>query len=149
VNGDGHNGSSSAGREATTGVPLFDLREDILVVLDEPEDLAKKAEASRDRLTADSAALGKEDGANPLVLPEEQWKKALERRQRLNLEELALRRGEQEPRTLKVQPTSRYHGQIQAFWTEVRGRLSAGEEVLISAASSGELERLADLCREY
>lgn len=149
ADGDGHNGSKSAGREATTGVPLFDLREDTLVVLDEPEELAKKSEASRDRLRADSAALGQEDGANPLVLPEEQWKKALERRQRLNLEELALRRGEQEPRTVKVQPTSRYHGQIQAFWAEVRGRLSAGEEVLISAASSGELERLADLCREY
>ena len=149
VDGDGHNGASSAGREATTGAPLFDLREDTLVVLDEPEELAKKAEASRDRLMADSAAVGTEDASNPFVLPEEQWKRALEQRQRLNLEELALRRGEQEPRTLKVQPTSRYHGQIQAFLTEVRGRLSAREEVLISAASSGELERLADLCREY
>ena len=94
-------------------------------MLDEPEELAKKAEASRDRLMADSAALGTEDGANPFVLPEEQWKRALERRQRLHLEELALRRGDQEPRTLKVQPTSRYHGQIQAFLAEVRGRLSA------------------------
>jgi transcription-repair coupling factor (superfamily II helicase) len=149
VDGDGHNGSSPAGRETATGVPLFDLREDTLVVLDEPEELAKKAEASRDRLMADSAAVGTEDASNPFVLPEEQWKKALERRKRLNLEELALRRGDQEPRTLKVQPTSRYHGQIQAFLTEVRGRLSAREEVLISAASSGELERLADLCREY
>ncbi len=149
VDGDGHNGSGSARRETATGVPLFDLREDTLVVLDEPEELAKRAEASRDRLMADSAALGTEDGANPFVLPEEQWKRALERRQRLHLEELALRRGDQEPRTLKVQPTSRYHGQIQAFLTEVRGRLSAREEVLISAASSGELERLADLCREY
>ncbi len=149
VDGDGHNGSSPAGREAAAGAPLFDLREDTLVVLDEPEELAKKAEASRDRLMADSEALGGEDGANPFVLPEEQWKRALERRQRLNLEELALRRGDEEPRTLKVQPTSRYHGQIQAFLTEVRGRLSAREEVLISAASSGELERLADLCREY
>ena len=149
VDGGGHNGSSSAGRETTAGAPLFDLREGTLVVLDEPEELAKKAEASRDRLTADSAAAGTEDASNPFVLPEEQWKRALERRQRLNLEELALRRGEQEPRTLKVQPTSRYHGQIQAFLTEVRGRLSAREEVLISAASSGELERLADLCREY
>ena len=149
ADGNGHNGSGSAGREATTGAPLFDLREGTLVVLDEPEELAKKAEASRDRLMADSAAVGTEDASNPFVLPEEQWKRALERRQRLNLEELALRRFEQEPRTLKVQPTSRYHGQIQAFLAEVRGRLSAREEVLISAASSGELERLADLCREY
>jgi len=149
ADGDGHHGSSPTGRETSAGVALFDLREDTLVVLDEPEELAKKAEASRDRLMADSAVLSPESAVNAFVLSEEQWKTALERRQRLSLEELAMRRGEQEPRTLKVQPTSRYHGQIQAFLTEVRGRLSAGEEVLISAASSGELERLADLCREY
>ena len=33
--------------------------------------------------------------------------------------------------------------------TEVRGRIAAGDTVLIAAASAGELERLADLCREY
>ncbi len=130
-------------------VSLFDLREGTLVVLDEPEDVAQRAAKSRDRLMADRASLGTEDVAIPLVLPEDQWKKALDDRQRLSLEELALRRGESEPRTLKVQPTSRYHGQIQAFLGEIRGRLSAGEEVLIAAASSGEVERLADLCREY
>jgi transcription-repair coupling factor (superfamily II helicase) len=33
--------------------------------------------------------------------------------------------------------------------TEVRGRLAAGDSVLLTAASAGELERLTDLCREY
>ena len=148
VDGDRHDGPG-AGRETADGVALFELREGTLVVLDEPEELGKKAEKSRERLMADSAGFGTEDAVNPFVLPEEQWKKALERRQRLSLEELPLQRGEQEPRTVRVQPTSRYHGQIPAFWGEIRGRLSAGEEVLIAAASSGELERLADLCREY
>lgn len=127
---------------------LFDLREGTLVVLDELEQIAQKAAKSRDRLAADSASLAG-DATVPLVLPEEHWKKALDRRQRFGLEELALQRNGREPRILKVQPTAHYHGQIQAFLGEIRGRLSAGEEVLIGAASSGELERLADLCREY
>ena len=48
-----------------------------------------------------------------------------------------------------MQPTTRYHGQVPAFLAEVRGRVAAGEQVLIAAASGGELERLSDLCREY
>ncbi len=117
-------------------------------VWDEPELIAQRAAKSRDRLLADSASLTPSD-TGPFVLPEEQWKDAFESRQRLSLTELALQRENGEPRTLKVQPTAHYHGQIPAFLNEIRGRLSAGEEVLIAAASSGELERLADLCREY
>ena len=134
--------------EAERAATLFDLREGTLLVLDEPEEIAQRAAKSRDRLLADSASLAG-DAAVPFVLPEDQWKKALDRQQRFSLEELALRRDGRDPRTLKVQPTARYHGQIQAFLGEIRGRLSAGDEVLIAAASSGELERLADLCREY
>ncbi len=33
--------------------------------------------------------------------------------------------------------------------TEVRGRVAAGEHVMLSAASTGELERFADICHEY
>ena len=131
-------------RRATT---LLDLRDGTLVVMDEPEQIAQKAAAVRERLQADSASLA--DATVPSVLPEQQWKEAFQRRQRFGLEELALQRDGKEPRTLKVQLTSHYHGQIQAFLGEIRGRLSAAEEVLIAAASSGELERLADLCREY
>lgn len=133
---------------AERAATLFDLREGTLLVLDEPEQIAQKAAKGRDRLLADSASLA-EDAARPFVVPEQQWRQALERQQRFSLEELALQRDGREPRTLKVQPTARYHGQIQPFLSEIRTRLSAGEEVLIAAASSGELERLTDLCREY
>jgi transcription-repair coupling factor (superfamily II helicase) len=126
---------------------LFDLREGTLVVLDEPEEIAQKAAKSRDRLQADSASLA--GAAVPLILPEDRWNKAFDRRQRFSLEQLALNRNGREPRTLEVQPTAHYRGQIQAFLGEILGRLAAADEVLIAAASSGELERLADLCREY
>lgn len=141
----GSSGEAGAAHGAGT---LFDLREGTLVVVDEPEQITRRAAKSRDRLLADSASLTG-DAALPFVLPEEQWKRAFERRQRFSLEELALQQNGREPRTLKVQPTARYHGQIQAFLGEIRSRLSAGDEVLIAAASSGEVERLADLCREY
>ncbi|HTU35708.1 MAG TPA: transcription-repair coupling factor [Candidatus Acidoferrum sp.] len=52
-------------------------------------------------------------------------------------------------RTLRTQPTTRYHGNVAAFMTEVRGRVTGGEHVLLSAASTGELERFADICHEY
>jgi len=52
-------------------------------------------------------------------------------------------------RTLHTQPTTRYHGNVPAFMAEVRGRVAAGEHVLLSAASTGELERFADICHEY
>ena len=133
---------------AERAATLFDLREGTVLVLDEPEQIAQKAAKARDRLLADSASLA-EGAPRPSVVPEQQWKQALERQQRFSLEELPLQRNGREPRTLKVQPTARYHGQIQTFLGEIRTRLSAGEEVLIAAASSGELERLADLCREY
>ena len=138
-------GTDGAAQRAAT---LFDLREGTFVALDEPEQIAKKAAESRERLVTDSASLAGSAGV-PFVLPEERWTEALEGRQRLSVEELPLHRDGTEPRTLQVQPTARYHGQIQAFLGEIRGRLAAGEEVLIAAASSGELERLADLCREY
>ena len=50
---------------------------------------------------------------------------------------------------LQTQPTTRYHGNVAAFMAEVRSRLGAGEHVMVSAASTGELERFADICHEY
>ena len=33
--------------------------------------------------------------------------------------------------------------------TETRARIAKGEQIIVSAASLGELERFADLCHEY
>jgi transcription-repair coupling factor (superfamily II helicase) len=126
-------------------VTLFDLRDELLVVLIEPEAVEKAAVTWRERL---QQAAPRED-RTPALLTESDWQSALGRHQRLSLERLGLRRAEQEPKTLGVQPTTRYHGQIPAFLAEVRGRLAARGQVLIAAASTGEMERLADLCREY
>ncbi len=52
-------------------------------------------------------------------------------------------------RTLHTQPTTRYHGNVAAFIAEARARIAAGENVMVSAASTGELERFADISHEF
>ncbi|MGA7919661.1 MAG: transcription-repair coupling factor [Candidatus Acidiferrales bacterium] len=54
-----------------------------------------------------------------------------------------------EIRILQTQPTARYHGNVAAFITEARTRIAASENVMVSAASTGELERFADICHEF
>jgi transcription-repair coupling factor (superfamily II helicase) len=135
--------------QGTPAFTLFGLRDGVLVVLDEPETIERVALEGRDRLRRDLAMLSGPGDTLPTVLTEEQWRSALHGCQRLALEELPLHRADAAPRTLTVQPTTHYHGQIAAFLGDVRSHIASGEEVLIAAASAGELERLADLCREY
>ncbi|HLH07201.1 MAG TPA: transcription-repair coupling factor [Terriglobales bacterium] len=139
--------SAGADTRSANAVTLFELQQHMLLVLDEPGQIAQKLVKARDQLRADVALLP--GSTAPAILSEDQWTKAFERRQRLSLEQLPLERDGTEPRTIRVQPTTRYHGQIQPFLGELRARVAAGDEVLVAAASSGELERMADLCREY
>jgi transcription-repair coupling factor (superfamily II helicase) len=134
---------------------LFDLCAQPLVVLDEPEPLEQAARRFLERLEEPSkrsrAVFDMASDAEPQshVLTEGEWRRALEGRQRLLLEHLPIRREGREPRVLVTQPTTRYHGNVPAFMAEVRGRIQAGEQVLVSASTTGELERLADLSHEY
>jgi transcription-repair coupling factor (superfamily II helicase) len=82
-------------------------------------------------------------------LSESEWWQALERTSRLRLEHLSLAVADETHRTLTTHTTTRYHGNVSGFMKEVRARLTAGEQVLVAAASTGELERLADLSHEY
>ncbi len=135
---------------------LFDLCEQPVVVLDEPEALEGATQKLLGRLVeacerAREAGDVAPDLAGPetYYLSEGEWQRALAPCKRLLLEQLPMRREGAEPRALLTQPTTRYHGNVAAFMAEVRGRIAAGEQVMASAASLGELERLADLCREY
>ena len=130
---------------------VFDLATELLLVMDEPSELAQVVEAYRAQL--DEAFDKAEDPlAQPparYILSEEEWSLALELFPRLAMERLAIAEEGSSPLLLQTQPTTRYRGNVSAFMTEVRGRLGAGEQVIVSAASTGELERLADLCHEY
>jgi transcription-repair coupling factor (superfamily II helicase) len=131
---------------------LFDLSGDPLLLLDEPSALQSEVEKYRKRLTK-----AFEDVEDPLAEPperyifgEDEWSLALQLFPRFSLEHLELSREGSAPiHALRTQPTTRYHGNVAAFMAEVKGRLTTGEQVMVSAASTGELERYADICHEY
>ncbi|HEV2388153.1 MAG TPA: transcription-repair coupling factor [Candidatus Acidoferrales bacterium] len=132
---------------------LFDLARDAVVVIDEPAQLDEAAAKFIEHVDQAWREAREQDGgagtAEParFFLSATEWQRALDSAPRLELARLAL--GSEPGLTLPTQPTLGYHGNIAAFMAELRGRLGAGEPVVVSAATSGELERLVDLCREY
>ncbi len=83
------------------------------------------------------------------LLSPEEWSLALNRFPRLGLEQLGMASEGVTPFTLQTQPTASFHGNVAAFMAEARTRLSGGEHLIVSAGSTGELERFADICHEY
>jgi transcription-repair coupling factor (superfamily II helicase) len=80
---------------------------------------------------------------------EEQFASALTKSSQVSLEQLALSIGSTPQFELPSRPSSRFHGDVVACMTDVKSQLADGGKVLLTAASTGELERLADICREY
>jgi len=130
---------------------LFDLAAEPFLVLDEPSLLAPAVEKYRARLAEafDQAEDPLAEAPGRYIFGEEEWSLALELFPRLAIEHLGLAQEGATAFALESQPTTRYHGNVAAFMAEVRGRLGAGEHVMVSAASTGELERFADICHEY
>jgi transcription-repair coupling factor (superfamily II helicase) len=120
-----------------------------LVILDESDALDEAAADFFLRLSRDGGDSARKVDTAELFLSEEEWSEALATQQRLRLERLSLRHAAAKGEQLSTQPTTRFHGNVPAFMAEVRTRLAAGEQVMASAGSIGELERLTDLCREY
>ena len=130
---------------------VFDLAGEPVLVIDEPTELAQAVKAYRTQLQEafDQAEDPLAEPPERYILSEDEWLLALELFPRLAVERLTLAGNGPTPLVLQTQPTPRYHGNVSAFMAEVRGRLSAREQVIVSAASTGELERLADICHEY
>ncbi len=129
---------------------LFDLVARAIVILDEPEEI----EANAKKLFSESPEGNGKDGENDQtpsehMFNEASWKSALALKQRVILQQLSLTPTSALSQTVHTQPTQRYHGNITAFMTEARARVTQGEQVIVSAATLGDLERLADLCHEY
>jgi len=137
-------------REDRPGV-LFDLADDPVIVLDEPSMLEAWIEKYRGRLEEafDKAEDPLAEPPARYILNSEEWSLALQLFPQLAVERLGLAQEGATALTLQTQPTARYHGDVAAFMNEVRGRLGAAEHVIVSAASTGELERFADICHEY
>src|SRR5712671_6649801 len=133
---------------------LFELAESSLrpiVFLDEP---AAIREAATKHLAAAVENYERHGQANAPAAEhyfwnQEQFASALEKTSQVNLEHLALGIGSHTQFELPSRPSARFHGDVVACMNGVKSQVGAGGRVFLTAASTGELERLADICREY
>jgi len=137
------------------GSTLFELAESSLkpmVFLDEPETLRE----TRKKLLEDANenyernARANSPVVTELFWTEELWEKALNKASRIELEQLHLTGdGAGKRFELNSRPSARYHGDVVACLGDVKSQIAADGAVFLTAASTGELERFADICREY
>src|SRR5712675_2175950 len=149
----------SDGNSGGNGVPLrthslFDLLEETIVILDEPQaiDEAAKEFFTNAEENLHDGAESPPDSAQDAIASyffTNDWERQLSRHARLELDHLLVTREGIETRTMQTQPTIRYHGNVPAFMAEARDRIAAGDRVLLAAGNLGELERFVDLCHEY
>ncbi|MGH9680731.1 MAG: CarD family transcriptional regulator, partial [Candidatus Acidiferrales bacterium] len=146
------------GKDISRAHSLLDLREDTIVILDEPEAIAEASLQFLEAALESFDRAGNGSSGAPLaespakiaeVLITDDWDSMLSRHARLELERLAVSREEYATLTMQTQATTRYHGNVAAFMAEARGRIAEGENVLLAAGNLGELERYVDLCHEY
>lgn len=129
---------------------LFELAPAAIVILHEPDAVQQKLDALWQTLTPTPAERSNRDGAGSprwSWMDPTEWQQQLTSRVRVMLRQLIL---DSEPiPNLRSQPTVSYHGNLAAWTAEVRNELAAGHQVVLGAATRGDLARLVDFCREH
>jgi transcription-repair coupling factor (superfamily II helicase) len=133
---------------------LFELAESSLkpvVFLDEPQNLREAAEKHLAHAAAIYERHGSASapGASHFFLNEGEFAAALAKTSQTHLEQLAVEIGSAPQFELSSRPSPRFHGDVVACMANVKAQLASGGKVFLTAASTGELERLADIAREY
>src|SRR5580658_10056813 len=133
---------------------LFELAESSLkpvVFLDEPQNLRDAAEKHLAQATAIYERHGSATApsASHFFLSEEEFAAALAKTSQAHLQQLAVNIGSTPQFELSSRPSSRFHGDVVACMSAVKSQLASGGKAFLTAASTGELERLADISREY
>jgi transcription-repair coupling factor (superfamily II helicase) len=122
-----------------------------IVFLDEPAAIFESAR----QFLADATETYERHGHTNSPAPdhffwrEENLQTALGSASQIRLEELALDNVAEKSFSLSSRPSSRFHGDVVACVAAIKSQLASGGTVYLSAASTGELERLADISREY
>src|SRR5579859_6435032 len=148
-------GSSFFGPKTNPGPSaLFELSESSLkpiIFLDEPATLREAAAKHLAAAVENYERHGQANAptAEDYFWTEEQFSDALARASQITLDQLALSIGSAPRFEIASRPSARFHGDVVACIGEVKTQLAAGGTVFLTAASTGELERLADICREY
>src|ERR1017187_195936 len=131
---------------------FFDLLPGATVVLDEPDALTESQDNWWTKLTEahDRSLIGNLVRPEDLYLNPEQWHLALQQLPTLAIEQLGIEDSEDDEHlTLQTQPTMRFHGSVAAMTEEVAKLTREGKRVVFAVASTGEVERLADVFNEY
>jgi transcription-repair coupling factor (superfamily II helicase) len=139
---------------AGAGHTILDLMPRAAVVVDEPS----LVDAELDRFRARVEEAHERSGIGNLVRPQdlydtpEHWREAARNRVGADVEHLGIARPETqdvEEQVFLSQPASKFHGSVPAMVEEVQRLGKDGKRVLFCAASTGEVERLADIFSEY
>jgi transcription-repair coupling factor (superfamily II helicase) len=131
---------------------FFDLLPSATVVLDEPDTLTESQDTWWTKLTEahERSLIGNLVRPEDLYLSPEQWQAALQQLPTLAIEQLGIENSsDDEHLTLQTQPTMRFHGSVAAMTEEVAKLTHDGKRVVFAVASTGEVERLADVFNEY
>jgi transcription-repair coupling factor (superfamily II helicase) len=133
---------------------LFELAESSLrpiIFLDEPVALREAAAKHLAAAVENYERHGQANAptAEDYFWTEEQFSAALAKASQITLDQLPLNLGSVSQFEIASRPSARFHGDVVACIGEVKTQLAAGGTVFLTAASTGELERLADICREY
>jgi len=133
---------------------LFELPASSLeavIFLDEPDAVRSAASEFVQEATAAYEKLGAANSPDAAAFfwSDDEFDLALQLATRVDLEQLGLAAGEAMRFHLASRPSTRFHGDVVACVGDVKSQLSAGGTVFLTAASTGELERFADICREY
>ncbi|HSW39162.1 MAG TPA: transcription-repair coupling factor, partial [Acidobacteriota bacterium] len=84
-----------------------------------------------------------------IYLPADDFRAAVERFPRVEIEELAVSGGEESSIHLSSQPARKYHGNIRELITDLEKSREAGETVAFIISNTGRAERLNDILKEY
>src|SRR4029077_10691495 len=115
-NPDGNSDGKGASPRAHS---LFDLREETIIILDEPEaihEAAKEFFANAEETLQDAGDSA--ENAIPSHFFTTDWDRQLSRHARLELDRLLVTREGIEARAMQTQSTTRYHGNVPAFMAE-------------------------------
>lgn len=133
---------------------LFELSESSLqpiVFLDETQKLREAAAKHIEAATENYERHGQANAPIPshFFWSENELATALEKTSQIQLEKLAISIGEVSQFELSSRPSLRFHGDVVACMGNVKSQLTEGGTVFLTAGSTGEIERFADICREY
>ena len=133
---------------------LFELTPSSLepvVFLDEPATLRPVAEALLAEATEayEKVGMANAPDAENFYWQAEEFELALQLATRVELEQLGMSLSEVTRFHLSSRPSPRFHGDVVACVGDMKSQLASGGTVFLTAASTGELERYADICREY